>query len=120
MAGWIGEVSRWPDYANLQMSGRRQETLANSRIEDRCFPARVGTDQQNSVGDVDAYDAAVKQVEVSPTCIELRTVLATIEVARPQRRHQVLKRRHALGIAQITGDSTDAVARHSFQLRRYD
>ena len=110
----IGQIGLAADQADRNIAG--QPPLADARVQHRRFAARIGADQQDRVGILDAGDRGVERVEVAARRIEPGTILAAIEVGRAERRHQVLQRQHALGVAQVAGDGTDAIAAHAMQL----
>ena len=89
--------------------------LAQPRIDERRFPSRVGADQQTNVRVLDARNRGVEQVSGAASRIELSTVLTAIEAHRAEAGEKLLQGKHCLGIAQITGNRRDALARNLLQ-----
>ena len=92
-----------------------QVALAQTRVDERGFPARVGADEQADIGAFNAGNRRVEQIAGAATGIEERTILAAIEIGRAKARKQFLQRVHRLRVAKITSDRGDALARRSFQ-----
>ncbi len=97
---------------------RRQPALTDPSVQHRRFLPRIGADQQDRIGFVDPGDAGVEAVEIAPRHIEPRTILAAIQMLRTQRNQQILQCEHALRVAQIAGDSANAVAGNAPQFLR--
>ncbi len=73
--------------------------LAQPRIYERCFPARVGADQQTGIRIFDAGNCRVEQICGAAPRIELGAVLAAIEARRAEAGEKFLQRKHRLGVA---------------------
>ena len=56
----IGEVRFLADHADLEVA--RTPALADARIDDRCFFARVRTDDHQAVGLIDAGNRRVEEI----------------------------------------------------------
>ena len=92
-----------------------QVALADARVQHRRFEARIGADQQDRIGLVDAADAGVEDVAAA-RAVEHGAVLAAVDVGRAEARHQVLQRHHRFGVALIAGDGRDLAALELAQL----
>src|SRR4029077_1415632 len=84
--------------------------LAQPRVDQRGFPARVRAEEQTNIRPFDAGDRRVEQVAGAATWIELGTALATIEARRSNPGEELLQREHRLGVAQIAGNRCDSFA----------
>src|SRR6202030_1860231 len=91
----ISEIRLRPDDADREMAGA--PALADARIEDGCFLARVRTDDEERIGRLDAGDGRVEQIaRPAPFGIERGAILPAIEVGHAKPRHQILKREDLL------------------------
>src|SRR5262249_42052131 len=87
----VGQVRLRPDYADWKFSGA--PALADARIEDRGFLARIGADDQQCVGTIDPRYCSIEQVAgAAPGRIERRAILPAIEIGDLQARHQIFER----------------------------
>src|SRR5438034_7075368 len=84
--------------------------LAQPRVHQRGFRARVRAEEQTNIRPLDAADRRVEQVAGAATRIELGAVLATIEARRSHPAEELLQREHRFGIAQIARDRRDSFA----------
>src|ERR1700730_5024663 len=84
--------------------------LAQPRVHQRGFPARVRAEEQTNIRPLDAGNRRVEQVAGAATRIELGAVLPTIEARRSNPGEELLQREHRLGVAQIAGNGRDSFA----------
>src|SRR6185437_8106109 len=88
---------------------------AEAGVEHRRLSARICTDDEESVGLLDAGDGGVEQIRrAAPGRIEYGAVLSCIDVRRAEAAHQVLEREHLLGAGEIADNGADAVAARRF------
>ena len=107
----IGEVGLRPDQADGKMPLRLPPALQDAGIEHRRFEARIGADEQNCVGMVDALDRRVEQIGgAAERGIELGAVLPAIDIGRAELLGEKLQREHLLGRGEIAGDGSEALA----------
>ena len=91
----VCQIGALADDPNLD--GGAQPTLADTRVKDRRFHPRIGTDDRDPVGLVDARDRRVEDVGRPPQRrIEFRPVLTAIHVDGAERRHERFQREHVL------------------------
>ena len=74
-------------------------SLAQPRIDQRRFPARVGADQQTGIRVFDPRNCRVEQIRGAAPRIEPGAVLAAIEARRAEAGEKLLQRKHRLGVA---------------------
>src|SRR5690606_3200070 len=89
--------------------------LADARVDQGRLVARVGADQQAEIGLLDPGDGGVEQIAAAGVRLELRAVLAAVEMRRAGAGHQVLQHDHGLAVDQVADDRGDALARHPGQ-----
>src|SRR5262249_30947307 len=112
----ISQVDRGPDARDSARAV--QIALADPGVDDRRFPARIGTDQQDRVGLLDTTHARIEDVAAAWPGLELAAVLAAVDIRRPARGHEVFERHHPLGVALVPRDRRDLGAVESLQLGR--
>src|SRR5581483_10784786 len=96
-------------------------SLEDARIQYGSFVARVGSDQEEGVGLVDAGDGRIEQIGgAAESGIERRPVLAAIDIRRAEFAREELERKHLLASREISGDCRKARAVEAFELGRYD
>ena len=106
----IGQVGPLADQPDREIA--HAPALADAGVEHRRFPARIGADDEQRVGLLDAGDGGVEQIaRPAPARIERRAVLPAIDVRDAEPRHQVLEREHLLDRGEIAGDGADALRR---------
>ena len=98
------EVDFRPDGEHL---GALAHRLAQPRVDQRRFPARVGADQQDRVGILDPGDGRVERHRGEARDVIVEPGLPPFEQARPLPCEQRLRRIHRLGVEQIAGDRRD-------------
>ena len=99
------------------MALRLPPALQDAGIEHRRFEARIGADEQNRVGLVDALDRGVEQIGgAAERGIELGAVLPAIDIGRAELLGESLQREHLLGRGKIAGDGSEALAVEPAQL----
>ena len=80
----VGQVGRVADHADRQIAGA--PALADAGVEHRRFEARIGADDQDRVGLLDAGDGRVEEVAgAAERRVERRAVLAAVDVRRAER-----------------------------------
>src|SRR3546814_8447228 len=90
---------------------RLPPALQDAGIEHRRLEARVGADEQNCVGMVDALDRRVEQIGgATERGIEPGAVLPAIDVGRSELLGEKLQGEHLLGRSEIAGDGSEALA----------
>ena len=73
--------------------------------------ARIGADEKNRIGLVDASDGGVEQIgRAAERGIEFRAILAAIDIGRAELLGEQLQREHLLGRGEIAGDCRKALA----------
>ena len=110
----IGEVGPLADQADREAA--HAPALADAGVEHGRFPARIGADEQQRIGLLDAGDGGVEQIaRPAPARIERGAVLPAVEIGDAEPRHQVLEREDFLDRGEIADDGADAlgVARSS-------
>src|SRR4029077_14976560 len=91
----VSEVGLRADEADCEATLRLTEALEDAGIEHRRLEARVGTDQENGVGPLDAFDGRVEQIgSAAERRIELCPVLPAIDIGRAKLPGENLQREH--------------------------
>src|SRR5262249_14764543 len=91
--------------------------LADARVENGGFLARVRTDDEQSIGLLDAGDAGVEQVGgAAEGRIERGAVLAAIDMGAAEPRHQILEGENLSRSREVADDGADARGRHRLAL----
>ena len=104
----ISQIRFRPDDADREVAGA--PALADARIEDGRFLARVRADDEQRAGRLDAGDGRVEQVaRPAPFRIERRSVLPAIEIGHAQARHQILESKNLLDGGEIAGQRAHAL-----------
>src|SRR3989337_4089766 len=81
----IGEVFILADQGDGKLALALAGALQNTGSEHRRFMARIGADQKNRVGLIDAGDGGIEEVGgATESRIELGAVLAAIDVRRAE------------------------------------
>ncbi len=112
----IGEVFILADQADGKLALALAGALQNTGIEHRRFMARIGADQKNRVGLIDAGDGGIEEVGgAAEGRIELGAVLAAIDVGRAERIGEKLEREHFLRRGKVAGDRGEAGAVEAVQ-----
>ncbi len=113
----IGEVGFVADQRDGELPLRLTHTLENARVQNRRLVARVGADEQDRVGLVDAGDRRVEQIAGAPMRgIERGAVLAAVDIGRAQLIGEQLQREHLLGGGEVAGDRAKALAVEPLEL----
>ncbi len=104
-------VARVADVADdADRHGAAAPALADAGIQHRRLEARIGADDQDRVGALDAFDGRVEDVAGAAVFrIERCAVLAAVDVGRAERAHQQLQRIHLLDRGEIAGNGADPV-----------
>ena len=111
----VGEIGLLADQADRKIA--RAPALADAGVEHGRFPARIGADDEQRVGLLDAGDGGVEEVgRPAPGRIERGAILAAVDVGDAEPRHQILEREHLLDRGEIAGDGADAARRAAFTL----
>ena len=85
-----------------------EPSLTDACIEHRRFVARIRADDENRVRLVDAGNRRIEKVgRTSKLRMELRTILAAVDVGRTELGEQRLEREHFLDRRQIADDRAD-------------
>ncbi len=106
---FVGEIGLLADDANRESPGA--PALADAGIEHRRFAARIGADDQQSVGALDAGNGRIEQVACPAPCrLKHRAVLARVDIGAAKSRHQILEREQVFDRREIAGDGADALA----------
>ena len=101
----ISEIGLDTDQADGQTALALADTLEDAGIQHRRLVARIGADQQDRVGLLDAFDRRVEQIgRAAERRIELGAVLAAIDIGRAELLSEKLQREHLLGRAEIAGN----------------
>ena len=111
----IGQVGPLADQPDREIAGA--PALADARIEHGRLVARIGADDQQRVGLLDAGDGGIEQVgRPAPLRVERGAILPAIEIADAEPAHQVLEREHLLDRGEIAGNRADARRRRRLDL----
>ena len=103
---FVGEVGHFADEPGQHAAP--EPALTNARVEHRRFVARIRTDDEDRVGLVDSRDRRIEDVgRAAEFRMELRTILATVDVGRAEPGEQRLQREHFLDRRQIADDCAD-------------
>jgi hypothetical protein len=100
----VGEVDRLADPEHARAGLDR---LADARVDQRRFPARVGADQQDGGRGLDAGDGGVEAVSGGRGDVELGPILTAFVQRRavlPEQRLGCVDRLHVLKVARNRGD----------------
>ncbi len=90
--------------------------LEDAGVEHRRLVARIGADQEDGVGLVDACDGGIEQIGgAAERRIELRAVLAAIDVGRAELLGEKLQREHFLCGGEVAGYCRKAGAVEALQ-----
>ena len=81
-----------------------QPGLAQAGINQRCFPARVGADQQNHICSLQPGDTCVHQITATLISWQLRAILSAIHARRAELVHHLLQGKHRFRVAHIAGN----------------
>ena len=110
MLSAIGQIqSTRPDNAHRETPLR--PALANARIQNRRFFARISADDQQRIGFFNAGNASVEAIEIRPAAINRRAIFAAVQIGAAISRHQILKRQHAFRIRQRTRHGANPIRR---------
>ena len=111
----IGEIDPLADQPDREIA--HAPALADAGVEHRGFPARIGADDQQRVGLLDAGDRRIEQVaRPAPARIEPGAVLPAVEIGDAEPRHQILERKDLLDRRQLADDGADAVGARRLDL----
>jgi hypothetical protein len=106
---FVAQVGGLADDADRQVG--LQPLLADAGVEHRRLEARVGTDDQDRVGILDAFDGRVEDVAGAPIGrVERGAVLSAVDIGGAERGHQAFQRIHLLDRGEVAGDGADPVA----------
>src|SRR5262245_4080176 len=101
----ISEVGLRADQADGEVALHLTEALEDAGVEHRGLNPRIGADQQNGVGLLDAFDGGVEQISgAAEFWIELRSVLTAVDVGRTKLLGESLQREHLFGSGKIADD----------------
>ena len=108
----IGQIGLLADDADQHAAF--QPALADARVEHRGFAARVRADDDDGIGLVDARDGRVEKIgRAAEFRIQLRAVLAAIDVGRAELSDEVLEREHLLDGREVADNRSDPIRRRS-------
>ena len=111
----VGEIGPLADQRDRHAA--LAPALADARIEHGRLEPRIGADQQNGIGLLDALDGGIEQVARAPELgVELGAVLPAFDLVAAEPRQQVLEREHLLGTREVAGEGGDAVGLGLLQL----
>ena len=111
----VSQVGLFADQADREIAGA--PALADAGIEHRRLAPRIGADDQQRVGALDAGDGRVEQITgAAPGRIERRAVLPGVDIGTAETAEQILERIHFLGARQIADDGADALAARGLHL----
>ena len=100
----ISEIGLDTDQADGQTALALADPLEDAGIQHRRLVARIGADQQDGVGLLDAFDRRIEQIRrAAERRIELGAVLAAIDIGRAELLCEKLQREHLLGRAEVAG-----------------
>jgi hypothetical protein len=104
----IPQIRLLADHADRQAA--HAPRLANAGIDERRLEARIGADDEDGVGCLDAFDRRVEQVRgAAERRIEGSAILPAVDIRRAERCHQQLQRIDFLDAGQVAGDRADFV-----------
>src|SRR5687768_6920178 len=104
----VGEIGLAADHADLELS--RAPALANARVENSGFLARIGPDDQQRVGLFDPRNGRIEDVaRTSELRIEGVAALHR-QIAAAVLAHEPLEREHLFDRGEIPGDSAHPLA----------
>ena len=111
----ISEISRRTD------AGHRQAclppALAQTRIQHCRFLARIGTDDQNRIGLINACNACIEEIRgATPSRINHAAVLTAIKIMGTEGLEQRFERIGLFNGSQITDDATDLRTLFAFNM----
>src|ERR1700739_4871 len=98
----ISQVERWTN--RRYPKAALEIALTQPCIDERRFPARIGTDQQACIRLLSPCDRRIEQVSGAALGVELRAVLAAIEARSAEAGHECLQRAQRLGVCKIGAD----------------
>ena len=98
------QIDLRPDAEHLRPAPHR---LAQPRVDQRRFPARVGADQQDRIRRLDPGDGRIERHRGEVGDVIIEAGLAPFEQLRPLPFEQRLRRIHRLGVEQVAGDRRD-------------
>ena len=91
--------------------GEPRAEEAARRLEHRSLVARIGPDDQQRIGVLDALDRRIEEIGCpAERRIECRAVLPTVDMRRAEIGHQAFQRIHFLNRGEIAGDGADPVS----------
>ena len=112
----IGQVGILTDEPNGYFALSLTPALKDARIQHGRLMARIGADEKDRIGLVDAGDGGVEEIgRPSKRGIECRAILAAIDIRRAELLGEQLQREHLLRGGQIAGDGGKARAVEPFQ-----
>ena len=101
----IGEIHLRADQPDRDLGLSMPRALEDAGIEHRRLVARIGADQQDGVGMVDAGDGGIEQIGgAAERGIEFGAVLAAIDIGRAELVGEQLEREHLLAGSEIAGN----------------
>lgn len=110
----VSKVVGWADYCNLQTV--HHFGLADASVKHWALSLRVGTDEDNQVGLVDASDARVHQVLGTEVSVKLGRVAAGVDVLAVEAVKEILEGNDAFEVLELTDHSLNLVARNTRKL----
>ena len=97
----VSEIHILADQPDRDASLGLARALEDAGVEHRRLVARIGADEQEGVGLVDAGDGRIEQIaRAAERGIELGAVLAAIDIGRAELGGEQLQRKHLLGRLQ--------------------
>ena len=104
----VGQIGLGADHADLELAGA--PALADARVENGGFLARVRADDQQRIGLLDAGDGRIEDVG-GAAGLRVEGVAALHgKIGRAEFRQQFLQREHLLDRGEIAGDGADPLA----------
>ncbi len=104
----VSEIGLGADQADLELAGA--PALADTRVEDGGFLARVGTDDQQRIGLLDPGNGRIEDPG-RPSRLGVKGVAALHrQIAGTVLAQEIPKREHLLDRGEITGDGPDPLA----------
>ena len=111
----VGERRLGADKADRKTLGDAP-AFADAGVEHRRVTARIGADQQQRVGMIDAGDGRIEQITgAAPFRIEQSAILPAIDIGDAEPGHQILERENLFDGCEIASQSPDPLgigARH--------
>ena len=113
----VSEIGLFADEAEQKIAF--EPTLADARVENGRFLARVRADDHQRIGLLDARDRRIEDVaRAAEFGMKFRSVLPAIDRGDAEALHQQLQREHLFDGAEIAGDGADFLRARRFDLRR--